>query len=250
MLLMYNEDMKVGGMIIGGVCAILVSFISVHLFLDPAPEMRVVESSDGVIRIDGRVYRDADFFLEEAEDVARFPLNASRYTLLPEDAVFIPPFLQLSFFKESAYPALYFWNKSGAYWIPVPRFTHEDERVYFPVAHGGVYALGEHFAVEAPTFIDVLSELRTKLPADAVSYDVSLIASVKDGVPVLVQSGLERGGCGGVPVAYEESVVAEDQRTVQVLVNDVLTETHFTFLMQIGTTSEGCPEDMPMQVIF
>lgn len=242
--------MKVGGMIIGGACAILASFINVHLFLDPAPEMRVVESSDGVIRIDGRVYRDADFFLEEAEDVARFPLHASRYTLLPEDGIFAPPFLQLSFSKDSAYPALYSWNRSGAYWIPVPRLTHEDERVYFPVAHGGVYALGEHFAVEAPTFIDVLSELRTKLPANAVSYDVSLIASVKDGVPVLVRSGLERGGCGGVPFAYEESVVAEDQRTVQVLVNDVLTETHFTFLMQIGITSKGCPEDMPMQVIF
>ena len=242
--------MKLGGIIVGGACAIAASFISVHFFLDPAPEMRVVESSDGVIRIDGRVYQDANFFLEEGEDVASFPLSTSRYTLLPEDGIFMPPFLQLSFSKESAYPALYFWNRSGAYWVPVPRHTYEDERVYFPAAQGGTYALGEHFAVEAPTFVDVISDLRTQLPERAVSYTVSLVAAVKDGAPVLVQSGIERGGCGGVPFAGEEYVIAEDQRTVQVLVNDVLTETHFTFLMQIATTSEGCPEDMPMQVIF
>lgn len=242
--------MKLGGIIIGGACAIAASLVSVHFFLDPAPEVRVVESLDGVIRVDGHIYEGSEFFLEEGEDIALFPLNALRYTLLPEDGVFAPPFLQLSFSKESAYPALYFLNRSGAYWIPVPRLTYEDERMYFPVVQGGVYALGEHFAVEAPTFIDVLSELRTQLPSHAVSYDVSLVAAVKDGVPVLVQSGLERGGCGGVPFAGEENVVAEDRRTAQVLVNDVLTETDFTFLMRIDTTSEGCPEDMPMQVIF
>lgn len=247
---MYTKDMKLGGIIIGGVCAIAASFISVHFFLDPAPEMRVVESPDGVIRVDGRVYQDADFSLEEGEGVALFPLNASRYTLLPEDGVFAPPFLQLSFLKGFSYPALYFWNSEGAYWIPVPRHTYEDEYVHFPVVQGGVYALGEHFAVETPTFVDVLSELRTKLPERAVSYMVSLVATVKDGAPVLVQSGIERGGCGGVPFAGEEYVIAEDHRTVQVLVNDVLTETNFTFLMQIATTSEGCSEDMPMQVIF
>lgn len=248
--LMYNKDMKLGGIIVGGVCAIAASFISVHFFLDPAPELRVIESADGVVRIDGHVYQDANVSLEEKEDVALFPLHASRYTLLPKDGVFTPPFLRLSFSQESAYPALYFWHSNGAYWIPVPRLTHEDERVYFPIARGGVYALGEHFAVEAPTFVDVLRELRTKLPEHAVSYTVSLIAAVKDGASILVQSGIERGGCGGVPFSGEEQVFAEDQRTVQVFVNDVLTETNFTFLMQIATTSEGCPEDMPMQVIF
>lgn len=247
---MYNRFMKIGGVILGACCAVAASLISVHFFLDPEPEARTVESADGIIRIEGRVYEGAKFSIVEEQAIASFPLSSVRYTVLPEGALFAPPFLQLSFLKESVYPALYFWNGDGGYWVPVPRQTYEDERVYFPVAQGGTYALGGHFSVEAPTFIDVLSELRAKVPENAVSYNVSLIATPKDGVPVLAASGLERGGCGGVPSAYEQTLVAQDSRTVQVLVNDVLTETMFTLLVEIGITTSGCPEDMPLQVIL
>ena len=242
--------MKLGGIIIGGACAIVASFISVHFFLDPAPEVRVVESSDGVVRVEGDVYEYAAFSLKEERVDALFPLGAMRYILLPEKGIFAPPFLQLSFLKNSLLPALYFWNSENAYWVPVPRHTYEDEYVYFPVTQGGVYALGEHFSVDAPTFVDVVGNLRARLPEDAVSYRIRPIATPSGGAPVFLGFFLEQGGCGGIPTAGDQELLMQDERTVQVLVNDVLTMTSFTFLMEIETAPEGCPEDMPMQVIF
>lgn len=244
--------MKIGGGVIVGVCcAVAASLISVHFFLDPEPEVFVVESADGVLRVEGRGYQEGSLSLEEAQTDIAFPLGPARYTLLPEDALFAFPFVRASFLKDGEYPAFYLWDVEGAYWIPIPRETYEDARTYFPLWQSGTYALGEHFFVESPTFVDVVSELRAKLPEEAVSYEVFLVASPQGGASILTQSTpIERGGCGGAPFIGEQTVTAQESRTVQVLVNDVLTETTFTLLMEISITPGGCPEDMPLQVIF
>lgn len=243
--------MKLGGIIIGGVCAILASFISVHLFLDPVPEFRTTVSTDGVLTLEGRVYESQQFFIEEeAVSEVLTPFSLSRYRVFPLDANFIQP-LEGSFFVDTDRAAMYRFDDVGAYWVTLPNL-HVDDQGYAHVllSSGGLYALGSIVSVDAPTFVDVVSDFRSRLPLEAVSYHVQLIAQPNGGVPLLLGSFLERGGCGGIPVVGQQSLSTQDERTVQVLVDDVLTNTDFTFLMDIETSPEGCPEDMPMQVIF
>lgn len=251
MLLMYNEDMKVGGIIIGGACAILASFISVHFFLDPAPEFRTVVSTDGVFALEGRVYESQQFFIEE-EPVLELltPFSSVRYRVLPLEGSFVQP-LEGSFFVDADHAVMYRFDDVGAYWVALPNLREDDQGyAHVALSSGGLYALGSALSVDAPTFVDVVSDFRSRLPLGAVSYRIQLVAQPNGGVPFLLDSFLERGGCGGVPAVGQQSFTMQDERTIQVLVNDVLTPTDFTFLMEIETSPEGCPEDMPMQVIF
>lgn len=243
--------MKIGNVLIGGLCALTASLVSVHFFLDDAPEFHKVISADGLFSVRGSVYADQVFSLEEIDsEPALLPFGEHRYRLLPEDTRFADP-LTVSFFLDSSHEALYRWDATTGYWEVLQGVQkNEDGFAEVPVREGGVYALGSSFSVETPTFIDVMSDLRSRLPEHAVSYALRLVATPLNGAPVLLPAFAERGGCGGIPTVSEQALTAQDERTVQVLVNDVLTSTVFTFLMDIGVTQEGCAEDMPMQVIL
>lgn len=247
---MYNKDMKLGGIIVGGICAIAASFISVHFFLDPAPELRIIASGDGKLFLEGQVYESQQFSIEDKEVAeSLLPLSPSRYVIAPFDAHFVRP-IKGSFLIDASRSVLYRWNDVDAYWTALQSSFVQDEYAHVLISAGGLYALGTELSVETPTFVDVVSDLRSRLPEDAVSYRVRLVATPNQGVPVLLNSFLEQGGCGRIPIAGDRELVMQEERTVQVLVNDVLTMTSFTFLMEIGTAPEGCPEDMPMQTIF
>ncbi|MEK9156702.1 MAG: hypothetical protein AAB448_01020 [Patescibacteria group bacterium] len=242
--------MKLGGIIIGGVCAIVASVISVHLFFDPAPEFRMLTSGDGRLFVEGLVYESQQFSVEDEEAAeSLFPLSSSRYLLAPIDATFVQP-LEGSFLIDADRSVLYQWNDTDAYWTALQSSSVQGGCAYVFVSVGGLYALGTELSIDMPTFVDVVSDLRSRLLENAVSYRIRLVATPSGGVPVLLGSFLEQGGCGGIPTAGDQELLMQEERTVQVLVNDVLTMTSFTFLMEIDTAPEGCPEDMPMQVIF
>lgn len=243
--------MKLGGIIVGGVCAIAASFISVHLFLDPEPELRIFTSADGLLSLEGRVYESQQFSIEDEEaGEEQMPLLSTRYHILPLAASFVQP-LDASFFVDADHETLYRFDEQDAYWVALQSLVIDEEGyAHTSLSAGGVYALGEKLSVEAPTFVDVVSDLRSRLPENAVAYRVRLVATPNESASVLLGSFLEQGGCGGIPTAGDQELLMQEERTVQVLVNDVLTMTSFTFLMEIDTAPEGCPEDMPMQVIF
>lgn len=248
---MYNVHMKLGGIIIGGVCAILASFISAHLFLGPTPEFRTVVSTDGVLALEGKAYEQQQFFLEEEVlSEALMPFSLTRYRVLPLDAHFVRP-LEASFFVDADHAVMYRFDDVGAYWVALPNVRVDDQGyAHVLLSSGGLYALGSSVSVDTPTFVDVVSDFRSRLPLEAVSYRMRLVAQPSGSAPLLSAFFLERGGCGGVPLDGKESLFMQDKQTVQVLVNDVLTATDFTFLMEIEISPNGCSEDMPMQVIF
>lgn len=240
--------MRIGGAIFIAACACTASLLSVHFFLDPAPELRTLVSDDGLFSLDGHVYEEQQITLSTFSAEASAPLFSSRYVLSPKDTKFIEP-LQGTLVKGEDVQQLYRWDERG-YWVPLPQ--EEDAHIFsFALPFGGVYAPGKRLLVQVPTFVDVVSALRARLPSETLWYRVHLLARPLYGVPVLVQSSLEEGGCGGLPVAMASSTVfSQEERTVQVLVNDVLTETTFTFLLEIGVAPEGCPQDMPIEVIL
>jgi hypothetical protein len=247
---MYTTGMKIGGILFCALCAVGAALLTVHVFLDPDPELRRVVSADGMLVVTGNVYASQRFSLEEEViDEPHAPLLASRYRLLPDDALFSQP-LVATLPYQTLDDVLYYIDDAQGYLVPlVEEYRALGER-FFSLQRGGSYAIGEKVSVEVPTFVDVVTALRARLPLDAVSYALRLVAAPKGGMPVLLSSSLERGGCGGVPFDFLQTVVTQESRTVQVLVNDVLTETTFTFLMEIGTAPNGCPEDMPMAVIY
>lgn len=241
--------MKIGGVILGAGCAVLAALVSVHLFLDPDPEFLSLTSSDGSLTVFGTVYRAREVSLsEKMDDVAYAPLSLVRYTLSPSDIRFSEPLIATLPLAPSH--VLYALHEHEGYATALDIQRDAAGNPYFLVYEGGEYAEGEPFSLEVPTFVDVVSNMRTRLPEHAVSYTLRVIATPHHGASILLPEAIEEGGCGGLPTQSEEHVRAEDERTVQVLVNDVLTETTFTFLMDIGTTSQGCPEDMPLQTIF
>jgi hypothetical protein len=241
--------MRIGIIVIGAVCAISAALVSVHLFLDPDPELLTFVSDDGRMVLTGTVYRAEEFeLLTEAGAVTYPSLSSARYILTPKDALFSEP-LVATLPRDSS-RVLYAFDETAGYAIPLQAQKDADGNSSFFVTHGGEYALGEEIMVDAPLFVDVVSEMRSRLPERAVSYALYVVAAPQGDVPVLLPVVLEEGGCGGLPTKGDTFVRSEDQRVAQVLVNDVLTETIFTFLMDIRLTSEGCPEDMPLQVIF
>lgn len=242
--------MKIGGVLIGGVCAIAASLISAHAFFDPEPEAVTRVSEDGVFALEGVLYHTQDIVLATEQGSLLSPFfENNAYRLSPEETYFSSP-LRVTLPDASSYDALYRFDAQGAYWAVVP----EDEMTQyihdFTISWGGLYVPGVKIAVEIPTFIDVLDGLHERLPQNTVSYRIKLIATPEGGAPLLISSSLEQGACGGIPTHGRETLVAEDSRTVQVLVNDVLTSTMFTFFMEIETAPEGCAEDMPMEVIL
>ncbi len=234
----------------GGVCVFAVTLISAHFVLDAEPESRTLASSDGVVQVKGRVYESQHVTLEEeAVDGRLSPLGEKNYRILPEDTVFVQP-LTLSFSQSTpAYTALYRWNDHEGYWLPLQENRDSDGQISFALFEGGTYAPGFVFSVVAPTFVDMLSGLRMHLPLNAVSYTIKSVVTPQGGVPILLDAAVEEGGCGGVPAHSESSLFSQDEQTVEVLVNDVLTPTVFTFILEIGTAPQGCPEDMPLKVI-
>lgn len=241
--------MRIGIIVIGAICALSAALVSVHLFLDPDPELLALVSNDGRVVLTGMVYRAEEFELLTETGALAYPsLLSARYILTPEDALFPEPLIAT--LPQDSSRILYALDETAGYAIPLQAQKDADGNSSFFIMHGGKYALGEEVLVDAPLFVDVVSEMRSRLPEYTVSYVLRVIAAPRGDVPVLLPSALEEGGCGGLPTKGDTLVRAEDQRVAQVLVNDVLTETAFTFLMDIYLTSDGCPEDMPLQVIF
>jgi hypothetical protein len=241
--------MNLRGIFLGAACGIVGALVSVHIFFNSQPEFYRAVSSDGVLVLEGSVYESQAFFLqEEVSNVASVPFFLTRYTLLPRENIFVEPLVAT--LPNNPDDILYFIDSVQGYAVPLEPHTFSSHDTSFLLVRGGTYAVGDELRIDAPTFIDVIANMRSHLPLDAVSYHVRMVATPKDGLAVLLRDTLEAGGCGGVPFVSQDIVTAQEQRIVQVLVNDVLTETAFTFLMDIGVTPAGCPEDMPLQVIF
>jgi hypothetical protein len=239
--------MNIGGIFLTAFCAIAASLISIHFFIDPEPEMRKLVSADGQFSLEGKVYEAQSLSLHQQQVEIVSPLLAPRYTLSPQETRFSEPILG-SFSSSEGADQWYFFDERG-FWIPLVQ-QEEGERVRVKVSSAGTYAPGKALSIEVPTFIDVVSALRSRVPEHAVSYVIRLIARPHQGAPILLSDAVERGGCGGLPTVSEQTVTTQEERTVQVLVNDVFSETTFTFYMEIGVTPNGCPEDMPLQVIL
>lgn len=246
---MYTKDMKIGGLFLGFLGAAMVAVVSVHVFLDSDPEFLSLQSSDGALQISGTAYRAREItFTQKTVEDSLSPLSSVRYVISPVDARFTSPLVAT--LPLSPTHVLYEIDSQAGYAIALAPQEDADGLPYFLLDHAGEYAEGDALSFDAPTFVDVVSDMRARLPEHAVSYAVRVVARAKDGAAVLLPEFLEEGGCGGIPMQFQETVRAEDARTVQVLVNDVLTETTFTFIMDIGLASSGCTADMPLQTIF
>lgn len=235
---------------IGGLCVCGVAYLSLHLFLDPAPEYVRVASTQHELVIEGLVYEHQSVFLEEEQVLdRRIPLTNTRYHLFPERDIFTPP-LTASFLPSIEAPLLYRWDEKLGYWEKISSVEQGTAYQYATLTQGGVYAFGAPLFIEIPTFVDVIEALRTRLPEHTVAYTVRLVATPAEGVPILLDTFLESGGCGGIPQKGLDHFLAQDERVVHVLVNDVLTEVTFNFLMDIETDTPGCSADMPMQAFL
>lgn len=242
--------MNVSNVFIGAVCACIATYVSVHIFLDPAPEYVRVASAQGELVIEGFVYQYQTPALEEyVVPESQIPLTDLRYNLLPEHELFAQPLIA-SFLPSAEASRLYAWNSVRGYWEVVPSFEQENSYRHAPLFTSGLYAFGVVLSVDTPTFVDVAEGLRARLPDSAVAYSVRLVATPEGGVPVLLDDFLESGGCAGIPQQGLDHLIAQDERVVQVLVNDVLTEVTFDFLMDIETDPRGCSADMPMQAFL
>lgn len=234
--------------VFGGLGAIAVALVSVSFFLDPYPEKIHITTADALLSLEGYAYAVQSLEVaQEQGDVLGFPLYGSTtYRFLPEDGRFSPSLIAK---LSSQDMTLYRFVEEKGYWEPVPSVPSSLEKNFF-IDKGGVYAPGVSFSFATPTFVDVISALRARLPENTVAYRVALVVQPANGAPILLSPVLERGGCGGIPTDAEKTVSLEDARTVQTLVNDVLTETTFTFLVDAGIGSERCPSDAPLSLIF
>ncbi len=237
--------MHIRSVFITGFCAIAASVVSVHFFVDPLLEYRMLRSADAHLEVRGGVYESQDISLANIDREAVFPFSHF-YTLLPTEAYFSQEIFA-RYLLSSDREALYFFDTRG-YWKPLFA-TERDGYADARISSGGMYALGARVHVETPLFVDVLEEIRSSLPPQTTSYSVALLAQIEGADPIFL-SEIERGGCGGTPSYARDMYSFSRERTVQVLVNDVLREVTFLFLVDGGTTPQGCVEDMPMEVIF
>lgn len=249
----YTFCMSIRGIVIG-VVAFLLAVGTGYFVVARDPEDTFTQSADGVVTVSGKARASQPFAItSEPHEAARTVLGDTRYVLAPQDVYLDVPAVVTFRLDQLNLPAeavtVYRYRPELLVWEPVlDTVTHTDEIIALETRELGVFALGTYETVAAPDFVSVYDALREQAPEHALGYTITVSYAREGEAPIRLLNVGEQGGCNGAVLPGEYEARSRDERTANVLVNDVQTTVTFSFLAQWFVADEqSCPEGMPFK---
>ncbi|MDP2632073.1 MAG: hypothetical protein Q8P30_04915 [Candidatus Uhrbacteria bacterium] len=224
---------------------IIIAIVSVALVIALEPEESLVESTDGILTVQGLARISQPFNIDLTDPAGGDVLFGTVYDVDPygaylEDAATLA--FSLLDLESPNNVAVFRYESDLLMWEQVTReVKRSKESITVEVNTLGRYSLGIQPDIEAPAFLTTYDQLLSMAPAGTVGFEMSTGYMAGDGTIIQIRSSERTGGCSGIVQHGNNEEFSKIQQSARVLLNNVDTEIEFLFVARWFVNDiEGC----------
>ena len=226
------------------VLIIVILALTFFVVLAPTPERFSVQSSDGVLTIDG--------IGRESQNLTIEPLGDQLYPVEPSGGLLTEPFTLTFVIPETEEPfpvAAYRYEDEVMMWERLENLSLDEQTLEIEAYQLGLFTLRESVEVRAPDFVSTFDELLLLAPEGTVGVEMAVGYITQDGSVIRLTDKNQIGGCGGVLLRGNTTEISQLTEDARVLVDDVETDVEFLFLARWFINDiEGCQEGITLEL--
>lgn len=211
--------------------ALVAAVAGALLWVDAQPEYHRVESTDGVVTVEGLFPSDLSVAITEDKSASSSLWTAAVskiYVIEPDDVLLPSPAtitFHLNLFPidtvDVPYMSIGYYNTDRGMWMPLPSDRDPDGAINAKTNHFS------HWALIAPSPLipeadrdALINDALSAAPANAHAYSVDMAYATVEGDFVLIEEDVQADRCAETSVGRTQRVTTTTDRPAAIYVND------------------------------
>ncbi|KKR22634.1 MAG: hypothetical protein UU40_C0007G0047 [Candidatus Uhrbacteria bacterium GW2011_GWD2_41_121] len=205
---------------------IILTIISVAFCFMLEPEHILVQSADGVVKVEG--------LARESQDVSIDVIGNYLYKIEPAVSM-LDQAMTITFDVSQAQfdftIAVYKYNESLLMWEAVSSGIDPSvQEIVIDQSELGIYTVKQYVTIDVPDFLDTFGEILKMAPKNTVGYELATGFVTGDGSVIRISQKTELGGCDGIIFHGNKEEISQLERYARVYIDDVEQEVKFLII--------------------